>query len=60
MPWKYITKLMGDGSLWSRTQEQMLGYIAQAEADGQHGAAEHLRSMLELRNKVFMDKPIEP
>ena len=60
MPWKYITTLMGDGSLWSRSQHELLAFIAKAEEDGRPDAAEHLRSMLELRNQVYMDKPILP
>ena len=55
MPWAYICKLLGPGLLWSKTKEQLADAITLAEKDGQHAAADHLRGMLELRNKVMFD-----
>lgn len=56
MPWGYIRKLLGSGLHWGKTQEELRAAIAQAERDGMHHAAEHLRIILRLRNKVMMEK----
>jgi hypothetical protein len=55
MPWAYIRSLLGPGLHWDRTQPQLLAAIAQADKDGQADAAEHIRIILRLRNRVLMD-----
>jgi len=60
MPWAYINSLLGPGSHWGRTQEELQQAIARAEADGQTAAAEHIRFILKLRNSVMFDEPEEP
>jgi len=56
MPWGYISKLLGPGLHWGRTQEQYRTAIERAEADGEHEAADHIRIILELRNAVMMEE----
>lgn len=56
MPWGYIRKLLGSGLHWGKTQEELRAAIAQAERDNMHKAAEHLRIILRLRNRVMMEK----
>lgn len=56
MPWAYILKLLGPGTHWGRTQEELLKAAAQAEQEGQPDAAEHIRIIHRLRNRVFMEK----
>jgi hypothetical protein len=55
MPWAYIRSLLGPGLHWDRTQSQLLAAIAQADKDGQPDAADHIRIILRLRNRVLMD-----
>lgn len=57
MPWKYIRQLIGPGSHWSRTQQELLDAIAQAEADNMPAAADHIRIILKLRNRVLFETP---
>lgn len=59
MPWAYILQLLGPGLHWDRTQEQLLAAIRRARAEGQHEAAEHIQIILELRNVVNLDDPLE-
>jgi hypothetical protein len=54
-PWDYITHIMGPGLIWSRTRCDFERFIARAEADGQHEAAEHLRIMARLRGQVMLE-----
>lgn len=56
MPWAYILRLLGPGAHWGRTQEELYKAVAQAEKDGQTDAAEHIRGIHRLRNRVFMEK----
>jgi len=56
VPWGYIRKLLGSGLHWGKTQEELQTAIAQAERDGMPKAAEHIRIILRLRNKVMMEK----
>jgi hypothetical protein len=58
MPWKYITQLMGDGSLWSRSQHELLAFIAKAEEDGRPDAAEHLPSMPTAAHHKRLQPPL--
>jgi hypothetical protein len=55
MPWAYIRSLLGPGLHWDRTQQQLLDAIARADREGQHDAADHIRIILRLRNRVLMD-----
>jgi hypothetical protein len=56
MPWAYILKLLGPGAHWGRTQEELHTAIKQAELDNRADAAEHLRIIHRLRNRVYMEK----
>ena len=56
MPWGYIRKLLGPGLHWGKTRDELRAAIAQAERDNMPKAAEHLRIILRLRNKVMMEK----
>ena len=55
MPWAYIRSLLGPGLHWDRTQPELLKAISQADREGQHDAADHIRIILRLRNRVLMD-----
>lgn len=55
-PWTYIRAILGPGIHWSRTPKELHDAIRRAELDGQKAAAEHLRIILELRNKVAFDQ----
>lgn len=57
MPWAYIRQLLGPGLHWGRTQAELRAAIRQAERDGMPDAAEHIRIILELRNKVMWEDP---
>ena len=54
MPWYYIKTLLGPGLHWSKTSKEFKQLIARAESEGMFNAAEHLKIMLELRDKVYM------
>lgn len=56
MPWWYIRKLLGPGMHWNRTQAELHAAIAQAERDNMPDAAEHIRIILKLRNRVMFDE----
>lgn len=56
MPWGYIRRLLGSGLHWGKTQEELQAAIAQAERDNMPKAAEHIRIILRLRNRVMMEK----
>jgi len=55
MPWAYIRSILGAGLHWQKTRQEFNDAIDRAERDGQHDAADHIRIMLRLRNKVMMD-----
>ena len=55
-PWTYIHAILGPGMHWSRTTKELHDAINRAELDGQKAAAEHLRIILDLRNKVAFDQ----
>jgi len=59
MVWKLISKLLGPGPLWGSSQQKLIAAIAEAEQLDKPDAAEHLRGMLELRNKVLFEKSID-
>lgn len=56
MPWAYIRRLLGPGTHWSRTQSELVDAVLKAEKDGKPDAAEHIRIIHRLRNRVFMEK----
>lgn len=41
---------------WNRTQAELRAAIAQAERDNMPDAAEHIRIILKLRNRVMFDE----
>lgn len=55
MPWAYIRMLLGSGLHWDKTQQVLLDAIARADREGQPDAADHIRIILRLRNRVLMD-----
>lgn len=55
-PWTYIRAILGPGLHWTRTAQELQDAIKRAELDGQHKAAEHLRIILDTRNKVAFDQ----
>lgn len=55
--WRYILSLLGPGSLWGRTREELLHAIERARQDGQTDAAAHLEGMLRSRDEVCFDTP---
>lgn len=55
MPWWYIRQLLGPGLHWGRSKEELRAAIAQAEKDNMPEAADHIRIILELRNRVMVD-----
>ena len=57
MPWKYITRLLGPGSHWNRTQQELLDAIERAEIENEPDAAAHIRIILNLRNQVLFESP---
>lgn len=55
MPWWYIRRILGPGLHWGRTQDELFAAIRQAESDNMPDAAEHIRIILRLRNRVMME-----
>lgn len=55
-PWAYIHAILGPGAHWSRSVQELNDAIRRAELDGQTEAAEHLRIILDTRNKVAFDQ----
>jgi hypothetical protein len=51
MSWIYICTLLGPGLHWSKSPACIQAAIDQAERDGKHAEADHLRIILE-RNKL--------
>jgi len=56
LSWGYIYMLLGPGLHWSKSQAHFRQAVRRAEAEGQHEAAEHIRIIWELRNKVMMER----
>lgn len=54
--WAYIRAILGPGLHWTRSAQELQDAIKRAELDGQHKAAEHLRIILDTRNKVAFDQ----
>jgi hypothetical protein len=48
--------LLGPGLHWGKPQSLFREAVRRAEADGQRDAAEHIRIIWELRNKVMMER----
>ena len=55
MPWWYIRRLLGPGLHWARSQEELKAAIEQAERDNMPDAAEHIRIILKMRNRVMWE-----
>lgn len=55
--WSYIASILGPGLHWGHSAEKLQSAIRQAKADHQPDAAEHLRIILELRNRVMCEDP---
>lgn len=55
MPWWYIRQLLGPGLHWGRSQEELKAAIARAERDEMPEAAEHIRIILKMRNRVMVE-----
>jgi hypothetical protein len=55
-PWTYIRAILGPGLHWTRSAQELQDAIKRAELDGQAAAAEHLRIILDTRNKVAFDQ----
>lgn len=55
MIWMYIRKILGSGLHWDKSQEQFRAAVERAEQDGQAEAAEHIRIIWEMRNRVMME-----
>jgi hypothetical protein len=47
---------LGPGLHWTRSAQELTDAIKRAELDGQAAAAEHLRIILDIRNKVAFDQ----
>lgn len=54
MPWAYIRMLLGSGLHWDHSRSKLLAAIERAEREGKPDAADHLRIILELRDKVMV------
>lgn len=59
MPWEYINRLLGPGLHWGRTQQELLAAIDRARADREFAAAEHIELILEMRNRVCVERPLK-
>lgn len=57
MPWKMILDLVGGGLHYSKPRQVFLDGIAEAERRGRPDVADHLRIMLDLRDRVMFDVP---
>jgi hypothetical protein len=55
-PWAYIRAILGPGFHWGRSVQELEAAIKRAELDGQAAAADHLKVILDLRNKVAFDQ----
>lgn len=56
MIWSYIYSLLGPGLHWFKPQSHFREAVKRAQAEGQHDAAEHIRIIWEMRNRVMMEK----
>lgn len=50
--WQTVRQLLGPGLQWAKTQEELETAIRTAEQLGQPAAADHIRIILERRNRV--------
>lgn len=55
--WSYIASILGPGLLYDKTAAELQAAIKRADHDGQPDAAEHLRIILGMRNRVMCDDP---
>lgn len=56
-PWPYIRAILGPGSHWMRSHDDLDRAIARAERDRQLEAADHLRLIQEQIDIVNCDEP---
>jgi len=57
MPWKLILELVGPGIHYNKPRRVFLEAIEEARRRKRDDAAEHIRIMLALRDKVMFDQP---
>lgn len=55
MIWVYIREVLGPGLHWDKTQAQFRAAYQRAQSDGQPDAAEHIKIIWEMRNRVMME-----
>ena len=55
-PWPYIHAILGPGLHWTRSVQELTDAIKRAELDDQTAAADHLRIILDTRNRVAFDQ----
>ena len=55
MPWALIRELLGPGLHWGKTAEQLEAAAQEAEKRRNPDAAEHIRVILRLRNRVMCE-----
>lgn len=60
MPWKLISRLLGNGFHWGKSQEELQDAIREAERLNDQRAADHIRIILARRNEVMMEKETPP
>lgn len=53
--WNYIVGLLGVKSHWARTREELAAAEQRAVAEGRPDAADHIRIISDLRDKVAFD-----
>ncbi len=52
MPWAKVLKLIGPGLHWGKPRSLYLKAIASAEKEGLYDVADHIRIILEQRDRV--------
>lgn len=55
MPWELIRSLLGPGLHWGKSKEYLEEAAREAEKLNNHDAAEHIRVILRLRNRVMCE-----
>lgn len=60
MSWAVVQELLGPGLHWGKSEEHIRNCIREAEFRGERAAAEHLRIILERRNRVQFESKKTP
>lgn len=60
MPWELVRELLGPGLHWGKSIHQLQAAIQEAERRGNPDAAEHIRVILALRNRVMCERVTQP